>query len=243
MNVKIVKAKVGTKKVNCCLEPGFLGPPMCTDKILKKIGGKITKRITPEEKNDILLWGNSMHPLGWAVIPLTFTSNIKDNIRLGNDKSITIPTEVVVEKYNSKIPNFIMLGNDWFFTEDDENDSGSSANAHKIPTYLPEIVIDAEDGLVRTTLRIKDYENRGPRVIVSVAERNIEEFYKSSQKKRKNETDSSDSDLNLTSPPSSDSENWDLCTFAKQKCKCRHYKARRKVKLRQKFNSTHIYSI
>ncbi|RHZ80629.1 hypothetical protein Glove_134g259 [Diversispora epigaea] len=45
------------------------------------------------------------HPIGWAIILLTFTSNIKNNARLSNKKSITIPTEVLVEKYNSTLPS------------------------------------------------------------------------------------------------------------------------------------------
>lgn len=51
MKVKIVKAKVGSRKVNCRLETGFFGVSMCTDKLLKKIGSKISRKLTPEEKD------------------------------------------------------------------------------------------------------------------------------------------------------------------------------------------------
>ena len=48
--MKIAKAKVGSQKINCRLRPGFLGPSMCTDKLLKKIGGKIARKISSKTK-------------------------------------------------------------------------------------------------------------------------------------------------------------------------------------------------
>ncbi|CAG8558969.1 22605_t:CDS:2 [Gigaspora margarita] len=51
MKVKIVKAKVGSRKINCHLEPGFLGVFICTNKLLKKIGSKNSRKLTPEEKD------------------------------------------------------------------------------------------------------------------------------------------------------------------------------------------------
>ncbi|RHZ44062.1 hypothetical protein Glove_767g6 [Diversispora epigaea] len=122
----------GDAKVNCRLVPGFLGPSMCTDKILKKVRGKITRRITPEDKNSKFFRQMTTNPLEWAIIP--HTSNIKNNARL----SITIPTEVLVKKYNSALPNYILLGNDWFYGRKYDND--------ELQTYLPEIVTDAKDG-------------------------------------------------------------------------------------------------
>ncbi|CAG8596692.1 6151_t:CDS:1 [Ambispora gerdemannii] len=178
MKVKIVKAKVGMQNVNCHLEPGFLGISMCTDKLLKKIGGKISRKLTPEEKDNKFVREETTAPLGLAIIPLTFTSNIKNNVRLSNKKSITIPTEVLVEKYNSTLPNYILIGNNWFYGRKCDND--------ELQTYLPEIVTDVENAWVRTTLRIKDLSNasfaktkKKPRVIVSVDKRNIHDFYKS----------------------------------------------------------------
>ncbi|CAJ0865489.1 14393_t:CDS:1 [Entrophospora sp. SA101] len=111
MKVKIVEAKVGKQKVNCRLEPGFLGPSMCSDKLLKKIGGKISRKLTPEEKDSKFVREETTSPLGLVIIPLTFTSNIINNHRLSNYESITIPTEVLVEKYDHKTPNYILLGN------------------------------------------------------------------------------------------------------------------------------------
>ncbi|CAG8579811.1 9763_t:CDS:2 [Ambispora gerdemannii] len=136
MKVKIVKAKVGGQKINCYLEPGFHGPSMCSDKLLKKISSKISRKLTPEEKDSEFVREETTAPLGIAIIPLTFTSNIKNNARLNNKKSIIIPTEVLIEKYNSKLPNYILLGNNWFCDckYDDE-----------LQTYIPEIVIDAKD--------------------------------------------------------------------------------------------------
>src|SRR6266487_1200872 len=176
--MKITKARVGTQKVNCRLEPGFLGPSMCTDKLLKKIGGKISRKLTPGEKDSKFIREEATAPLRLAIIPLTFTSNIVNNRRLSNYESITIPTEVLVEKYNSKMPSYILLGNNWFYGRKYDND--------ELQTYLPEIVTDVENAWVRTTLRIKDLSNasfaktkKKPRVIVSVDKRNIHDFYKS----------------------------------------------------------------
>ncbi|CAJ0629720.1 795_t:CDS:2, partial [Entrophospora sp. SA101] len=42
------------------------GASMCTDKILKKIGGKITRRITLEDKDSKFFNEMTTHPLGWA---------------------------------------------------------------------------------------------------------------------------------------------------------------------------------
>ncbi|RIB01805.1 hypothetical protein C2G38_2050576 [Gigaspora rosea] len=159
--MKIVKAKVGSQKINCRLEPGFLGLSMCTDKLLKKIGGKISRKLTLEEKDSKFIREEATAPLGLAVIPLTFTSNIKDNICLNNKKSITIPTEVLVDRYNSTLPNYILLGNNWFY--------GRKYDDDELQTYIPEIVTDAEDAWLRTTLLIKNLtEKKGERVIVSV---------------------------------------------------------------------------
>ncbi|CAG8485052.1 9797_t:CDS:2 [Acaulospora colombiana] len=67
-----------------------------------------------------------------------------------NYESITIPTEVLVEKYDSKTPNYILLGNNWFYGRNNDG----------LQTYLPEIVTDAENAFVRTTLRIKDLSRK-----------------------------------------------------------------------------------
>ncbi|CAG8569343.1 2620_t:CDS:1 [Ambispora leptoticha] len=203
MTVKIVKAKVGSQKINCRLEPGFLGISMCTDKLLKKIGGKISRKLTPEEKDSKFIREEATSPLGLAVIPLTFTSNIKDNIRLNNKKSITIPTEVLVERYNSTLPNYILLGNNWFY--------GRKYDDDELQTYIPEIVTDAEDAWVRTTLRIKNLtEKKGERVIVSVNKRDIHDFYKilpgESKDFNTSNSDTSDSDSSNSSTSSSEIE-------------------------------------
>ncbi|RHZ76345.1 hypothetical protein Glove_198g82 [Diversispora epigaea] len=193
MKIKIVKAKVRTQKVNCHLKPGFLGVSMCTDKLLKKIGGKISRKLTPEEKDSKFVREETTAPLGLAVIPLIFTSNVIKNHRLSNYESITIPTEVLVEKYNPQTPNFILL------------------------------VTDAENALVRTTLRIKDLSwkvgtakaKRKPRVNVYVNKRSIHDFYKSLPEKSKDSlprrlnTSNSDtfSNSDISDSDSSDSSN------------------------------------
>ncbi|RHZ63147.1 hypothetical protein Glove_332g52 [Diversispora epigaea] len=186
MLVKIVKAKVGGQKVNCHLELGFHGPSMCSDKLLKKIGDKISRKLTPEEKDSKFVREETTAPLGLAIIPLTFISNIKNNLRLSNKKSITIPTEVLIEKYDSKTPNYILLGNNWFYGRSRIND--------KIQHYLPEIMTDAKNAFVRTTLRIKDLKTKKkPRVIVSIDKRDIHDFYKSLPGKSKDESKTRDS--------------------------------------------------
>ncbi|CAG8843310.1 10443_t:CDS:1, partial [Racocetra persica] len=47
-------------------------------------------------------------------------------------------------KSNSKTPNYILLGNNWFY--------GRKYNNDELQTYISEIVIDTEDAFVRTTL-------------------------------------------------------------------------------------------
>jgi hypothetical protein len=53
---------------------------------------------------------------------------------------------VLIVKHNSTSHNYILLGNDWFYGRNNDGDQ----------VYLAEIVADAEDVWVRTTLRIKD---------------------------------------------------------------------------------------
>ncbi|RHZ78000.1 hypothetical protein Glove_168g311 [Diversispora epigaea] len=205
--MKIAKAKVGSRKVNCHLAPGFLGPSMCSDELLKKIGGKITRRISSKDKDSKFFREMTTHPIGWAVIPLTFTSNIKNNVRLGNKKSIIIPTEVLVEKYTPQLPNYILLGNNWFY--------GRKYYDDELWTYIPEIVTDAEDAWVRTTLCINNLiEGKGEMVIVSVDKRDIHDFYKilpgkskDSLPRRSNISATSDSGTSDSDTSDSDSGN------------------------------------
>ncbi|CAG8460073.1 6901_t:CDS:1, partial [Ambispora leptoticha] len=143
---KIVKAKIGKQKVNYHLEPEFLGISMCTDKLLKKIGGKISRKLTSEEKDSKFIRKEITALLGLAIIPIIFTSNVINNNCLSNYESITILTKVLVEKYDLKIPNYILLGNNWFYR----------CNNHGIQMYLPEIVTDAKNTFVRITLHIKN---------------------------------------------------------------------------------------
>ena len=77
MYVKTVKAKVGNNKVYCVLEPGLRGPSMCSDKMLKSIGRKISRQISAKDRNSKFFREMVGHPLEWAVVPLTFTTNIK----------------------------------------------------------------------------------------------------------------------------------------------------------------------
>ncbi|CAG8661615.1 7796_t:CDS:2, partial [Paraglomus brasilianum] len=81
MKVEIVKAKVGLRKVNCRLEPGFLGISMCSDKLLKKIGGKISRKLTPEEKDSKFVREETQLHLDW----------------------------LTCRKYDPKTPNYILL--------------------------------------------------------------------------------------------------------------------------------------
>ncbi|RHZ80890.1 hypothetical protein Glove_131g60 [Diversispora epigaea] len=191
MLVKIVKAKVRGQKVNCHLEPGFYDPSMGSDKFLKKIDGKINRKLTPEEKDSKFVKEEITAPLGLAIIPLTFISNIKNNLRFSNKKSITILTEVLVEEYDPKMPNYILLSNNWFYGRSRIND--------KIQHYLPEIVTDAKNAFVKTTLRIKDLKTKKkPRVIVSIDKRDIHDFYKLLPGKSKNKSKTRDSVSSLS---------------------------------------------
>ncbi|CAG8603339.1 6297_t:CDS:2 [Paraglomus brasilianum] len=99
--MKIAKAKFRDQEVNCCLEPGFLGPAMCSDKILKHIGGKITRRISSEDKDSRFFREMTTHPIGWNVIPLTFTSSVECSRFSKQYTSITIPTQL--QTYRAEI--------------------------------------------------------------------------------------------------------------------------------------------
>ncbi|CAG8797533.1 10170_t:CDS:2, partial [Dentiscutata erythropus] len=122
---------------------------MCSNKLLKKIGGIISRKLTPEEKDSKFVKEETTAPLGLTIILPIFISNIKNNACLSNKKSITIPTKVLIEKSNSKTSNYILLGNNWFY--------GRKYNNDELQTYIPEIVIDTEDAFVRTTLHIHDF--------------------------------------------------------------------------------------
>ncbi|CAG8614374.1 11298_t:CDS:2 [Dentiscutata heterogama] len=119
----------------------------------EKIGGIISRKLTPEEKDSKFIKEETTSSLRLTIIPSIFISNIKNNTCLSNKKSIMIPTEVLIEKSNSKIPNYILLGNNWFY--------GRKYNNDKLQTYIPEIVIDTEDTFVKTTLHIKDLNGSG----------------------------------------------------------------------------------
>ncbi|CAG8515826.1 7049_t:CDS:10 [Ambispora leptoticha] len=62
--IKIIKAKVGMQKINCYLKPGFLRISIYTDKLLKKIDGKINRKLTPEEKDSKFIREEATIPLG-----------------------------------------------------------------------------------------------------------------------------------------------------------------------------------
>ncbi|CAG8852235.1 19864_t:CDS:1, partial [Gigaspora margarita] len=88
-------------------------------------------------------------------------------------------------------------------------------NNDELQTYILEIVINAEDAFIRTTLHIKDLNGSGvsktekkPRVIISVNKRDIHNFYKILPRKSKDSlyhrsnisttSDSATSDLNTS---------------------------------------------
>jgi hypothetical protein len=136
MHVKTVEAKVGKEKVYCNLQPGFRGPSIYTDKILKSIGRKISRQISIKDRNSKFFREMGAHPLGWVVVPLTFTTNIKFESQPNNKtKPITILAEVLIVKHNSASHNYILLGNDWFYGQNNDGDQ----------VYLAEIVTDAKD--------------------------------------------------------------------------------------------------
>ncbi|CAG8706703.1 807_t:CDS:2, partial [Scutellospora calospora] len=101
------RASVETNNIDFIPNHSLLS--ICTDKLLKKIGSKISRKLILEEKDSKFIREEATALLGLAVILLIFISNIKDNIRLNNKKSIMIPTEVLVDRYNSTLPNYILL--------------------------------------------------------------------------------------------------------------------------------------
>ncbi|CAG8661069.1 11579_t:CDS:2, partial [Ambispora gerdemannii] len=221
---EFTKARVGIQKVNCYLNPGFLGPAMCIDKLLKKIGGKISRKLTPEEKDSKFIREEATAPLGLVIIPLTFTSNIKDNIRLNNEKSITILTEILVEKYTPKMSNYILLDNNWFYDRKYDDD--------ELQIYISEIVTDTEDAWVRTTLRIKDLNaKKGGRVIVSVDKKDIHDFYKILPRESKDfDTSNSDTSDSNSSNSSTSSSEIEVTHAHKTRAVKKHPILKRKVK-------------
>ena len=92
------------------------------------------------------------------MIPLTFTLSVQCSQFSKRYTSITIPTQVLIVKHQPEFPNNIMLGLDWF--------TGRKYDDEKLQTYRAEIVTDAEDGWVRTTLRIKNLAGRKEKSIV-----------------------------------------------------------------------------
>ena len=101
------------------------------------------------------------NPIGWTVIPLTFTSSVECSRFSKQYTFITIPTQVLIVKHHPEFPNHIMLGFDWF--------TGRKYDDEELQIYRAEIVTDAEDGWVRTTLRIKNLAGRkGKSIVVPV---------------------------------------------------------------------------
>jgi hypothetical protein len=93
------------------------------------------------------------------VVPLTFTTNIKFESHPNNKtKPITIPTKVLIVKHNTAFSDYILLGNDWFYGQNNDRDQ----------MYLAEIVTDAEDVWVRTMLCIKDLIRGEKRAVIQV---------------------------------------------------------------------------
>ncbi|RIB02731.1 hypothetical protein C2G38_2227026 [Gigaspora rosea] len=71
---------------------------MCSDKLLKKIGSKISRKLTPKKKNSKFIREETIAPLGLAIILLIFTSNIKNNaILYNNNKLQTYIPEIVID--------------------------------------------------------------------------------------------------------------------------------------------------
>ncbi|CAG8509541.1 12387_t:CDS:1 [Ambispora leptoticha] len=103
------------------------------------------------------------HLIGWTMISLTFTSSVECSRFSKQYTFITIPIQVLIIKHHPEFPNHIMLGFDWFTSRkyDDE----------ELQIYRAEIITDAEDSWVRTTLCIKNLaERKGKSIVVPVYE-------------------------------------------------------------------------
>ncbi|CAG8580863.1 6703_t:CDS:2, partial [Scutellospora calospora] len=142
---------------------GFLGISMCSNKLLKKIGSIISRKLTSKKKNSKFVKEETTALLGFTIILSIFISNIKNNTCLSNKKSIMILTEVLIEKSNPKTLNYILLSNNWFYSRKYNND--------ELQTYISEIVINTEDAF--------------PRAIILVNKRDIHDFYKILPRKSK----------------------------------------------------------
>ncbi|RHZ81633.1 hypothetical protein Glove_117g278 [Diversispora epigaea] len=193
MKAKIVKAKVEGQKVNCRLEPGFLRLSMCTDKLLKRIGGKISRKLTLEEKDSKFVREETTAPLG---VSLGLTDS--ERINLLNTK--IVKAKVEGQKVNCRLePGFLRLSMC--------TDKLLKRIGGKISRKLTLEEKD-KDAWVRTTLHIKNFaEKKRRKVIVCVTKNNVDEFYEFVSFN----SDSDTSDTSSSSISNSESDNKHVC--------------------------------
>ena len=171
--VDLVTSYVGNKKVNCELRLGWEFS-MCSDKTINRLGFKIDRPISSEDREMKFFREMSTIPVGWSKLSLAFKSEKKH-------KSIITNTEVLVVKHHINMDDSIILGSPWFM--------GRSLKHEDIQIYKARIVIDIDmhDCYIRRILHIKSlrgHKNKWVRVPI-------------------NETDS-DSDSDSSSSSSSD---------------------------------------
>lgn len=146
MFVNFVKAKIGNNELNCAITPNYTGPPLCNEKFLKRCGGKITRVISPEDKLNYKEIDNQT--IGWTILPLVFTSNVNIKRLKCKGNSITIMTQLLVGNFPYTSQQHILLGLDWF--------TGRKYQDFELQIYRILFVTEAEEGYIRSTLRIID---------------------------------------------------------------------------------------
>ncbi len=149
MNANIVKVKIGKNVLDCAISLNYTGPPLCNDTVLKEYNGKITRIISSVDKLNYKEFEDQA--IGWTILPLVFTSNVDINRLKSKDKSITIMTEVLVERDHHISTQHILLGLDWF--------TGRKCQHSELQNYRPVFVTEAENGYLRSTLHITNLKS------------------------------------------------------------------------------------
>jgi len=148
MKANFVQAKIRNNVLYCAIVPKYTGPSLCTNKILKECNGKIFRVVSPEDKLNYKEIDDKT--IGWAKLPLVFTSDIDINRFQSKNKSITIITQVLVGEFHH-ISSRILLGLDWF--------TGCKYWNSDIKNYRPVFVTEAENGYLRSTLHITNLKS------------------------------------------------------------------------------------
>nr|CAG8655857.1 9457_t:CDS:2 [Entrophospora candida] len=125
--VDLVTCYVGIKKVNCRLGPGWEFS-MCSDKTINRLGFKIDRPISSEDREMKFFREMTTTPIGWSKVSLDFKLDKK------HKPIIITNTEILVVKHHHNMDDEILLGSPWFM--------GRSLDDEELQIYTARIVID-----------------------------------------------------------------------------------------------------